>query len=288
MIHWWQLAHDIHPSSSKHHKKPVHCEIKAQINRTQFYKSTSEQCVLSKKSSHEGGTHNILQGQDHSKLSQALIQQWHIEFLRKEQDTFWQTALCCALHLEEQVLSVLEAGLPSNCGSTIIIQPTQRVTTVLLFHSYLSSHLPPPSSLVPFLSPWCPVPRYLGNAVVMFCSPFSRHSLALEGRCTLLVLLSSTPKKAHVDGSIKPQFNLHAAWDNCRKESMTAGIPNTKSSATRCSRSLYFLTRNTFVPLYQPQIALQRCQTVLWVGVEDISLIEEDGCHGNILNRCIG
>lgn len=27
------------------------------------------------------GTHNILQGQDHCKLSQALIQWWHIEFL---------------------------------------------------------------------------------------------------------------------------------------------------------------------------------------------------------------
>ncbi len=44
-------------------KNPVHWEIKAQINRTQFYKSSSKQCVLSKKSSHEGGTHNILQGQ---------------------------------------------------------------------------------------------------------------------------------------------------------------------------------------------------------------------------------
>ncbi len=110
----------------------------------------------------------------------------------------------------------LKQDFPQILGAAIIIQTLQRVTTILLFHSYLSCHLPPPSSLVPFLSPGCTVPRYLGNAAVMFCSPFSRHSLALEGRCTLLVLLSSTPKKAHVDGSIKPLFNLHAAWDDCR------------------------------------------------------------------------
>ncbi len=90
----------------------------------------------------------------------------------------------------------LKQDFPQILGAAIIIQTLQRVTTILLFHSYLSCHLPPPSSLVPFLSPWCTVPRYLGNAAVMFCSPFSRHSLALEGRCTLLVLLSSTPKKS--------------------------------------------------------------------------------------------
>lgn len=165
--------------------------------------------------------------------------------------------LCCALHLEEQVLSVLEAGLPSNCGSRIIIQPTHRVTTVLLFHSYLSSHLPPPSSLVPFLSPWCTVPRYLGNTVVMFCSPFSRHSLALEGRCTLLVLLSSTPKKPMWTAPSNPRLTFTLPETTAEKKSMTTGIPNNK---IKCYQMLSVFS---FYLLYEPQIALQRCQTVL-------------------------
>lgn len=122
---------------------------------------------------------------------------------------------------------VLEAGLPLNCGSAIIIrQPMQRVTSVLLFHSYLSSHPASPSSHAPFLSPRCSVPRYLGNALVMFCSPFSRHSLALEGRRTPLVLLSSTPKQPMWTAPSNPRLTFTLPETTAEKRSMTTRTQN--------------------------------------------------------------
>ncbi len=115
----------------------------------------------------------------------------------------------------------LKQDFPQIVGAAIITQALRRMTTVLLFHSYLSCHLPPPSSLVPFLSPWCTVPRYLGNSADMFCSPFSQHSLALEGRCTLLVLLSSTPKKPMWTAPSNPRLTFTLP-------ETTADIQNTK------------------------------------------------------------
>lgn len=140
----------------------------------------------------------------------------------EESRTHFDKLRCAALFTR-----VLEAGLPSNCGSAIITrQPMQRVTTVLLFHSYLSSHPPSPSSLAPSLSPWCSVPRYLGNALVMFCSPFSRHSLALEGRRTPLVLLSSTPKQPMWTAPSNPRLTFTLPETTAEKRSVTTQTQN--------------------------------------------------------------
>lgn len=142
---------------------------------------------------------------------------------------------------------------------------------------------PSPFPLIPcFLSPWCSVPRYLGNALVMFCSPFSRHSLALEGRRTPLVLLSSTPKQPMWTAPSNPRLTFTLPETTAEKRSMTT---QTQNQVFPKALGLPFSYRDIWIS------NCMRCKdgkALLWVGVEDISLIEEAGCHGNILNHCIG
>ncbi len=55
-------------------------------------------------------------------------------------------------------------------------------------------------------------------ATQRLCSALHSAGIRLPWRADALCLSSCHPhqKKAHVDGSIKPLFNLHTAWDVCR------------------------------------------------------------------------